>query len=61
MAASGIGTIGIADNDNVEISNIQRQILFNSNDIKKNKSIVAANKLKQINPSLNIINFKKKN
>jgi len=60
LAASGIGTIGIVDNDRVEISNIQRQILFNSNDIKKNKSIVAANKLKQINPNLNIINFKKK-
>ena len=60
LAASGIGTIGIVDNDRVEISNIQRQILFNSNDIKKNKSIVAASKLKQINPSLNIINFKKK-
>ena len=33
LAASGIGTIGIADDDNVEISNIQRQILFNSKDI----------------------------
>ena len=60
LAASGIGTIGIADNDNVEISNIQRQILFNIKDIKKNKSITAVNKLKQINPNLNIIYFKNK-
>ena len=48
LAASGIGTIGIIDNDKVEISNIQRQILFDTKDIKKNKSIVAANKLKKI-------------
>ena len=60
LAASGIGTIGIIDNDNVEISNIQRQIIFNSMDIKKNKSIVAAKKLKKINPNINILYFKNK-
>ena len=60
LAASGIGTIGIVDNDKVEISNIQRQIIFNSSDIKKNKSIVAAKKLKKINPNINILYFKNK-
>ena len=60
LAASGIGTIGIIDNDTVEISNIQRQIIFNSRDIKKNKSIVAAKKLKRINPNINILYFKNK-
>ena len=60
LAASGIGTIGIIDNDKVEISNIQRQIIFNSSDIKKNKSIVAAKKLKRINPNINILYFKNK-
>ena len=60
LAASGIGTIGIIDNDKVEISNIQRQIIFNSRDIKKNKSIVAAKKLKKINPNINILYFKNK-
>ena len=60
LAASGIGTIGIVDNDKVEISNIQRQIIFNSRDIKKNKSIVAAKKLKRINPNINILYFKNK-
>ena len=60
LAASGIGTIGIIDNDKVEISNIQRQIIFNSSDIKKNKSIVAAKKLKKINPNINILYFKNK-
>ena len=60
LAASGIGTIGIIDNDKVEISNKQRQIIFNSSDIKKNKSIVAAKKLKKINPNINILYFKNK-
>jgi len=60
LAASGIGTIGIIDNDKVEISNIQRQIIFNSRDIKKSKSVIAAKKLKKINPNINILYFKNK-
>ena len=58
LTAAGIGTIGIIDNDTVEISNIQRQIIFNSTDIKKNKSIVAAKKLKKINPNIKILYYK---
>ena len=60
LSASGIGTIGIIDHDNVVTSNLQRQILFNSKDIKKSKSIIAAKKLKQINPNIKIVNFKNK-
>ena len=33
LAALGIGKIGIVDKDNVEISNLSRQIIFNTNDI----------------------------
>ena len=33
LAASGVGTIGIADSDKVEISNLNRQTLFSSNDV----------------------------
>ena len=58
LTALGIGNIGIIDNDKVEISNIQRQIIFNSMDIKKNKSIVAAKKLKKINPNIKILYYK---
>ena len=58
LTAAGIGTIGIIDSDTVEISNIQRQIIFNSTDIKKNKSIVAAKKLKKINPNIKILYYK---
>ena len=35
LAAVGIGKIGIVDKDNVEISNLSRQIIFISSDIKK--------------------------
>jgi len=52
LAALGIGKIGIIDKDNVEISNLSRQIIFNTSDIKKSKSSTAINKLKKINPNL---------
>ena len=37
LAAMGIGKIGIIDKDKVEISNLTRQIIFSTNDIKKKK------------------------
>ena len=50
LVRAGIGTIGLIDNDIVNLSNIHRQSLFNSKDIKKPKVSVAAKKLKNINP-----------
>ena len=49
LVRAGIGTIGLIDNDIVNLSNIHRQSLFNSKDIKKPKVSVAAKKLKEIN------------
>ena len=49
LTRAGIGTIGLVDNDVVNLSNIHRQSLFNSRDIKKSKVSVAAKKLKDIN------------
>jgi len=57
LAALGIGTIGIVDKDKVEISNISRQIIFNTNDINKKKSSTAISKLKKINPNINLKSF----
>ena len=54
LAAAGIGTLGIADFDTVSISNLQRQILFNTSDDGKNKAKVAALRLKQLNPLVEI-------
>ena len=54
LTRAGIGTIGLVDNDVVNLSNIHRQSLFNSKDIKKSKVSVAAKKLKDINPHIKI-------
>ena len=58
LVRAGIGTIGLIDNDIVSLSNIHRQSLFNSKDIKKAKVSVAANKLKEINPLTKIKTYK---
>ena len=49
LASLGIGTIGIVDNDKVELSNLNRQIIYSVNDIGKYKVDVAKNKIKLIN------------
>ena len=54
LTRAGIGTIGLVDNDVVNLSNIHRQSLFNSRDIKKSKVSVAAKKLEDINPHIKI-------
>jgi len=58
LVRAGIGTIGLIDNDVVNLSNIHRQSLFNSKDIKKTKVIAAAKKLKEINPLTKIKTYK---
>ena len=60
LAASGVGKIGIIDRDKVEISNLSRQIIFSTKDLKKNKSSTAINKLKKINPDIKLKSFNKK-
>jgi molybdopterin/thiamine biosynthesis adenylyltransferase len=53
-ASSGIGTIGIADYDNVNISNLQRQILYSEIDCGQKKVSSAANRLRLINHTITI-------
>ncbi len=63
LAAAGIGTIGIVDFDVVDISNLQRQILYTTDDIGKSKVKTAAERIKQLNPDIqiNILNLKLQN
>ena len=58
LASLGIGTIGIVDDDKVELSNLNRQIIYNVNDIGKFKVNVAKNKIKLINKKVVIKSFK---
>ena len=53
LTAVGIGTLGIVDNDWVDESNLNRQILFSHKDIGKPKPLAAREKLKHINPNVN--------
>ena len=50
LAAAGVGTIGICDNDYVNESNFHRQIMYGASDLGKLKTIVAKEKLKLLNP-----------
>ena len=50
LTAAGVGVIGIVDGDTVDQSNLQRQILYTTQDIGKSKGITAAERLKQLNP-----------
>ena len=60
LAALGIGNIGIIDHDKVDLSNLHRQILFETNDLKKQKSKIASQKIKRINPDINVSYYQKK-
>jgi len=50
LTAAGVGTIGIVDFDSVDVSNLQRQVIFTTDDVGKNKAEVAALRLSERNP-----------
>jgi adenylyltransferase/sulfurtransferase len=50
LAAAGVGTLGIADFDNVDVSNLQRQVLYTTQDVGKNKAERATTRLRERNP-----------
>ena len=60
LAAAGIGKIGLIDNDTVEKSNLQRQILHFETDIGKMKVDSASNKINSMNSNVEIITYPKK-
>ncbi len=55
LAAAGVGTIGLVDIDVVSPSNLQRQVLFDTNSVGEPKVKAAARRLKGLNPDINII------
>ena len=55
LAAAGIGTLGLMDEDIVELANLQRQILYRTGDIGSQKVTIAQNQLASLNPSIQII------
>ena len=59
LAAAGIGKIGIVDNDHVEKSNLQRQIIHETNTIGKLKIDSARERIKKFNPNIELFTFAK--
>jgi adenylyltransferase/sulfurtransferase len=57
LAAAGVGEIGVIDNDVVSLSNLQRQVIFKTDDIGKPKVDVAANALTALNPNVKITRY----
>lgn len=57
LAAAGVGTIGIIDDDVVAMSNLHRQILYTVADIGRPKALVAAERLREMNPDITIHPF----
>jgi adenylyltransferase/sulfurtransferase len=57
LTAAGVGTIGIIDGDTVDETNLQRQILFSTDDMGKKKVEVAKGRLNALNPDVSINTF----
>jgi len=57
LAAAGVGAIGIADADNVDLSNLQRQILHNNNRIGMPKTESAKLTIEALNPDVNVVTY----
>ncbi|WXG40961.1 MAG: ThiF family adenylyltransferase [Candidatus Freyarchaeum deiterrae] len=55
LALAGVGKLILVDMDTIELSNLNRQLLFTESDIDKFKAKVAAEKLKEINPNVEVI------
>jgi adenylyltransferase/sulfurtransferase len=52
LTAAGVGTIGIVDNDWIDESNLNRQVLYSNKDLGKPKPLVARDRLKILNPEV---------
>ncbi|WP_368544887.1 ThiF family adenylyltransferase [Enterobacter soli] len=55
LAGAGVGTLVLADDDDVHLSNLQRQILFTTEDINQPKAKIARHRLGQLNPDIELI------
>ncbi|WP_373548896.1 molybdopterin-synthase adenylyltransferase MoeB [Haliscomenobacter sp.] len=54
LAAAGVGKIGIVDFDTIDLSNLQRQILYTPEDLGKSKAQTAAQRIRALNPHVEV-------
>lgn len=57
LAAAGVGTIGLVDNDAVDLSNLQRQIIHQTKDVGKPKVISGAETINEMNPDVKVVTY----
>jgi molybdopterin/thiamine biosynthesis adenylyltransferase/rhodanese-related sulfurtransferase len=55
LAAAGVGTLGVLDCDRIELSNLQRQVLFDSASVGSEKAFAAQARLRALNPAIQVI------
>ena len=55
LAAAGVGTLGLVDADHVSLSNLQRQILFSTQDVGRSKTDTGAQHLAALNPEIRLV------
>jgi len=55
LAAAGVGTLGIVDDDKVSLSNLQRQVLHETNAVGEAKTSSAARALSRVNPNISVV------
>ena len=57
LAAAGVGTLGIVDNDTVDVSNLQRQVIHTSDRVGVLKVDSAEETIKALNPDVNVVKY----
>ena len=60
LAAAGVGRIGVMDDDDVDVTNLQRQTIFRESDVGRNKAVVAGEMIAALNPlaSVDVLSFR---
>ena len=57
LAAAGVGTLGIVDSDEVDMTNLQRQVLYGTSDVGERKTEAASARIRDINPHVKVEEF----
>jgi len=60
LGAAGVGTVGIVDADRVELTNLQRQILYDTDDVGEEKVASAKRKIESINPDVTVRTYRQR-
>ena len=60
LAAAGVGTLGLVDFDKVDVSNLQRQVLYGTRDVGRPKVDVAGERLRQLTPDVSIQTYEER-